>query len=95
MERVGFKDVEMAACLLALTGLLQDRNSIGDRGAEMIAERLGVNETLLELHLVRRFYHYIALDVYYGESGFQGIRVGCVFVRLKSARSYWCAAGWQ
>jgi hypothetical protein len=30
----------------------------------MIAEGLKANRTLLGLFLVRRFYHYIALDVY-------------------------------
>ncbi len=35
----------------------------------MIAEGLKVNRILLELHLVMRFYHYIALDLYDRESG--------------------------
>jgi hypothetical protein len=31
----------------------------------MIAEGLEANNTLLELHLVRRFHRYIAVDVYF------------------------------
>jgi hypothetical protein len=44
--------------------VLQAGNSIGDRGAEMIAEGLKVNRKLIFLNLVRRFYHYFALDVF-------------------------------
>jgi hypothetical protein len=52
----------------------------------MIAEGLKANRTLRRLHLVRRIYHYIVLEVYGGESGFQGFRVGCSFF-LNEVRS--------
>ena len=76
MERVGFRDAEIVAysfelSALALTGLLQDGNCIGERGAEMIAEGLKVNSSLLELFLVRQFYHHIVLDVFDAKSVLQ------------------------
>jgi hypothetical protein len=55
--------------------LLQEGNSIGDRGAAMIfAAGLKVNITLLALHLVRLFQQHTSID------GLKWFRVGCEFV---------------
>ena len=43
----------MSKMLLGVTHVLQGRNQIGDRGAEMIGEGLKINSSLRELHLVR------------------------------------------
>lgn len=55
---------------------------------QVIAEGLKINFTLQMLNRVSRFYHYTALDAYYGESGFQGCHDGYVFVSMNCARSY-------
>jgi len=44
--------------LLGVTRVLQDRNQIGDRGAEMIGEGLKLNSSLWGLRLVRHFDHH-------------------------------------
>jgi len=44
--------------LLGVTRVLQDRNQIGDRGAETIGEGLKLNSSLRQLHLVRHFQHH-------------------------------------
>ncbi len=66
VQRVGFKCVASVACFcrssaLALTGVLQAGNCIGDRGAEMIAEGLKVCCCLRELRLVRIFENSISI----------------------------------
>jgi len=46
-----------------VTRVLQDRNQIGDRGAEMIGEGLKLNSSLQELHLVSLLFLILVLIV--------------------------------
>ena len=49
--------------LLDMTRVLQRKNQIGDRGAEMIGEGLKINSSLRELVLVRLFWFRCVLIV--------------------------------
>ena len=52
--------------LLGVTHVLQGRNQIGDRGAEMIGEGLKVNRSLRELHLVRLVFVGLCFELLFG-----------------------------